>query len=190
MIEDLRKTPKLKLFLAAMGILTLLVAAGGTVVAIVSRETPQVSDLALHPERQDEILARREADGYRDQLGLSEEQTVKIAEILLDARKRAIASKAETVAGPQQMMVRMRDRGQATEAIRAILTPEQQAAFDKSPAGKRREMMQIMRDATPEDREAFRKQMQERIQADGGRGFPAGGGPGFPPGFGPPTDRP
>lgn len=178
MLALFRNTSKIKLVLAGAGVITLVYGAAlGASLLITYEPSPQVSELALHPERQDEIVSRREADRYREALGLSPEQTDKIFEILLEDRgRRKSLTKGEI--DPQMMMERMQLRDELTAAIRAVLSPEQLAAFNEMPEGRRDQFMNGMRNMSPEQREEFRRQMQERMGSNAGPGF----GPGFGPG--------
>jgi len=58
----------------------------GIVCAVVTREEPaEPSELALHPEREEAILAERRAREYQQMLSLNEEQTDQVAQIILSA---------------------------------------------------------------------------------------------------------
>ncbi len=180
-MPTLREIPKTQLVLAACGVLTLVAATAAGVMLLMPGEPPRVSELALHPEQQDEILARREAEKLQKQIDLSAEQTDQVAELWLKYRKQAQATPAAGSAGQMQMVGRMMSRMQLSSDIRKLLTPEQQTAFDDTPDGRRQNMMQMFQNSTPEQRRAFGEQMRERMpKGFGGGPPPPGGFPDFP----------
>ncbi len=181
MWDQLRNTPKMKLVLAGFGVITLV--GGGVLgsMAISDYEPqPGVSELALHPERQDEIVTQREAQKYQEALGLTQEQTDQIAALLLADRKRRMQD-ATTELSPQAMMARMGQRAALTKSIRDLLTPDQIEKFNDMPEGRRDQFMQGMGQMTAEERDQFRQMMQERMGGSGPPGF--GPNRGFRPGF-------
>lgn len=126
-------TSKLKLVFAGIG-------AGFCVVFLVLivhalLAGPQLtgpSELALHPDRQDEILAKRKATELQEKLELTDDQTQKVTAILLEARKET----ADFIRnGPTDQMERFaegRSRLQSLQdQIAAVLTPEQREKFQK-----------------------------------------------------------
>lgn len=183
-MPKLREIPKTQLILAACGVITLVAAAAGGVILLLPKEPPQVSQLALHPEQQDEILARREAEKLQEQIDLSAEQTDQVADLWLKYRKQTQETQATGPGGPMQMMGRMQSRMQLSSDIRKLLTPEQEKAFDETPGGRQQNMMRMMRDSTPEQRQAFAEQMRQRMPKGMGGGPPPSGG--FPRDFAPP----
>lgn len=114
------KRPWWKWALAAVGLCYLLGAAVWAAHAYVTRDTTPKgpSELAAHPERQAEILARRRAEEMRDQLGLTEEQTARLAVIF---QQEAAPGEGD-----------FRERAQAMRAkIMEVLTPEQREKLEQ-----------------------------------------------------------
>ncbi len=189
---------RLKYALAGAGALYILLFVGYLVYAGTRPSAPAgPSELEAHPEKQAEIVARREAEELRDQLQLSEEQTQKIAAIYLkyDANQSAEGDP------------RSRWREQREE-IEKVLTPEQKDLWDQirsqnrgfgapggpsgfggrggmqgpggapAAAGPRGQMTperieQLKQSMTPDQQQHFdkaMKQMQRRGPGGGGRG--------------------
>lgn len=120
--------PKWKWALAGLGAVFCVAAAAGVIVMAVTAEKHEPSELALNPERQDEIITERKAREYQQKLELTEEQTLEVQQILLEARKE----RKESLGNPGgDLRARMSSRIGAMmsldQKVQAILTPEQQA---------------------------------------------------------------
>ena len=205
-----KKRPWWQYLLAVVGAGYLVAGAAWGVYALAKRPSQQrgPSEIAAHPERAGEILARERAEEMKQRLGLSDEQTTKVAE--------ALKAGAEAPPGPEGMRAVM-------EKVREVLTPEQREKMGDGPgalgpppgmrggpgggAGRRvtpERMEALKKHMTPEQQQKFdagMKRMQERRGRFGGGpgggrgpggmppgpprgGMPPGGGP--PPGEGPP----
>lgn len=132
--DEAKKVPWWKYALAAAGAVYLVGMAIWAVTAL--RAQPGQtgpSELALHPERQDEILAQRRADAMKEELGLSAEQAAKLTGIVQEfqqARKERFLGAAET--GPLgRMQAMMQLRAEMREKLGAVLSPEQLAQFEE-----------------------------------------------------------
>lgn len=117
----------LKFVLAGLGVIYLVVAvAYGAWKGWSSLQPTGPSEMALHPERQNEIMAQQRADEMAGRLGLDDAQKAALEKIL-----------AETPPGPppgpggegRGRMDGMREK------LKDILTPEQQARLDAGPRG-------------------------------------------------------
>ncbi len=125
---------KLKKVLAVIGALYLVAFAGYGVYALIQHSQEEgATELAASPEKQDEILAGREAAKMRDALGLSDAQTAEIEAILLEGRKAAHQPRSR-----EDMRGVSEGRRQKREKIEAVLTEEQRAKFAESPMGRQR----------------------------------------------------
>ncbi len=173
-----------KYALAGAGAVYLVLFAGWLVYSAVRQEAPRgPSDLEAHPERQEEIVARRRAEELRDRLQLSEEQTQKIAEIYQKNRMDD-----EPPDGPPTEEQRNRWRARQEEIAR-VLTPEQQAQLEQErrfggpgrPGGRitPERIEQLKQSMSPEQRERFEKAAERMRQfrgaGGGGRGPEQGG---------------
>jgi len=196
-----KKRPWWQYLLAVVGAGYLVAGAAWGVHALAKRPAgPRgPSEIAAHPERAGEIMARERAEEMKQRLGLSDEQTAKIAELL--------KADADGPPGPASMRAVM-------EKIREVLTPEQREKMGGGPGalgpppgmrggpGQRvtPERMEALNEhMTPEQRQKFdagMKRMQERRGAMRGRfgggpgGMPPGPPPGPPPGGMPPGPPP
>ena len=137
----LNKTPekttmsKVKLAFVWIGVFY-LVAAGayGTYVLLSRTMQPQgASDLAAHPERQDEIVTDRQARELQEMLSLTDTQTQEIAQILHASRQEPRPAQAGR--GPETMMA---GRRELREKISAVLTEEQREKCTESRMGRER----------------------------------------------------
>lgn len=146
------------------------------------------SELAAHPERQQEILAQQRAAEMQDRLGLSDEQAKQVADVFAAQRPPEF--------GPGGPPPDFRKRGQEMrEQLSKILTAEQQAKMEEmrgpgGPGGPRgpRGPMHLMDEErvnslkekmTPEQRDRFDNMLNKMKE----HRPPHGEGP--PPGMGP-----
>ncbi len=97
------------------------------------------TELTLHPERQQEIMAERRADRIQEKLNLSDEQAAQMEEIM-----RGMGEEMRRMGPPpagggiREMMARRRGHmQQMDEKVRAILDDEQ---FEKYQAEKKKRM--------------------------------------------------
>ncbi|MBX7258210.1 MAG: hypothetical protein K1Y02_17745 [Candidatus Hydrogenedentes bacterium] len=124
---------RVKYALAGIGAVYAVLFVGYLVYAGVTSATKQSgpSELEAHPERAAEIKAMQRADQMQERLGLSDEQTQQIADILL-AQNAEMQGGMPPSGGPQGFMERMQA---VREQIKGVLTPEQQAEFEKMGPG-------------------------------------------------------
>ncbi|MBP9002866.1 MAG: hypothetical protein KBH78_04490 [Candidatus Hydrogenedentes bacterium] len=207
-----RKRPWWQWLLAAAGVIYLLGGIGWAVYhfAVSGNRSQGPSELAIHPEKAGEIMARDRAQQLRERLGLSDEQTEQVTRILKEG--------AEGPPGPETMR-------RVMEQVRSVLTPEQQQQLGTGPGalgpppgmpgppgGGRRggpgwrmdpDRLEALKEhVPPEMRERFEQRVQEmkerrarwRERGPGmGPGAPMGPPPGngMNPGLaGPPPDMP
>lgn len=185
-------TANLKYALAGIGVLYLVVFAGYLVYAGMKPSDPVgPSELALHPEREDEILARRRAEEMQAELKLTEAQTQRIADIM------SAQSADEPFGfgpgggqgdGPGGGDFRGRFR-EMQEQIEQVLTPEQRALLEAQReqfrgrggpgAWMTPERIESLKEKMrPDQRERFEKALEQwQRRRPGGRGE-RGGGPG------------
>ncbi len=135
-MKDIITIPKWKLALAALGVLYLIGFAVWGVYAVSERTTQQrgASELASHPERQDEILAERRAEEARELLGLSSEQTRQLATLIEAHTQKAQALRTEDIDDfevRRERMMALRDV--LRKDVNALLTPEQQERLESLP---------------------------------------------------------
>jgi len=120
----------LKGALAAAGVVTLAAGFGAAGWWAVDAGRGGPSELALHPERQDEINAAREAAALADRLALTPAQQASVAAIQLRFRQGLAAQRADPA---DELVSRAFSRLQATLArnreIAAVLTPAQRETF-------------------------------------------------------------
>jgi hypothetical protein len=177
---------RVKYALAGVGGVYLLLLISYFVYAGVKGADPVgPSELEAHPERQDEILAQRRAEELRGQLGLSDEQTQRIAQIY-EAQKDSGPGDDSQADGDSRER-----RRQTHDQIDQVLTPEQKTALEQSrgqsrgPGGPRGQISperieSIKEKMSPEQRQRFEKRIeqwqQRRQQRRGGQG-PGGQGP-------------
>jgi hypothetical protein len=187
-----------KYVFAGIGVVYLVLFVGYLVYAGVKRSQPRgPSELEANPERQEEIMAERRAQDLKEQLGLSDEQMKKIAEIFA---QRGQDGPPMGPPGPGAW------RGMRDEVAK-VLTPEQQAQLEqmRGPGGRGGpggpggpggfggfgaltdpdRIESLEKSMSPEQKARFEKKFQEwteRRQRWGRRG-PGGrgqGGPGQP----------
>ncbi len=198
---------RVKYAVAGAGAVYIILFVGYLVYAGTRPTAPQggPSELEAHPERQAEIVSRRQAEELRDQLGLSEEQTQKVAVIYLK------------YGADQSPDGNQRDHWRALQKeIDEVLTPEQRALWEQiraqfrgpggpggpgGPAGQGgpgaagatrgqvtpERIEQLKQSMTPEQRERFEKVEQRMQKMRGQRGGQRGGGRG--PGQGRPGQQ-
>lgn len=129
------KTPKWKMILAALGVVYTVAFAVWLACALAKPSAPAgATELAAHPERQEEILAERKAQELQEQLSLSDEQTMKVADILYNYRqKRGVPPGGGPSGMFEAMQVQQNIAEQMRTEIQSLLTDEQRAAFAESP---------------------------------------------------------
>jgi len=189
-----------KYLLAAVGAVYIVVFAGYLINLSYRKMQPRrASELAVHPERAEEILARQRAEELREQLRLNEDQANRLAELFQSQGMMM----GRPPGGPGDEDFRAR-REAFQSAIAQILTPEQQEQFREmrggfgGPGGGRGpgggpgqwmspERLQSLRERmTPEQQERFDRRVKEweerRQRGPGVFGRPGGGrGPGGGP---------
>ncbi|HOQ90169.1 MAG TPA: hypothetical protein PLX03_08530 [Candidatus Hydrogenedentes bacterium] len=205
MSESPRRRPWWQWLLAAASVIYLVGGIGWGAYYLFSRTSSArgPSEMAVHPERAGEIMARERAEQLRQRLGLTEEQTQQVTRILQEG--------ASGPPGPETMR-------RVMEQVRGVLTPEQQQRLGDGPGalgpppgapggprggpGLRMDIDRIEKLEThvpPELQERFKQRLQEMRERrsrwggpGGGPGGPPGGPPGVPPGgpMGPPPPPP
>lgn len=122
---------KVKLGLAVVGAGFCVVFVVMLVGAIASRpERRGPSDLALHPDEQDRILAERKAGELQEQLGLDEGQTAAVAELLRRAREdMAAAMKTAPQDRAARIVAGMQHMEKMNAEVEALLNEEQLAKY-------------------------------------------------------------
>jgi len=125
------KTPGWKLLLAGIGLAYAVGFGAWGVYALVTQPWERsATDLAAHPERENEVLADRRARDLQSELGLTDRQTEEVSEILLAFREQHLVSAPETSAAPwERMQSRMQAAQDTRAALEAVLTEEQRAEF-------------------------------------------------------------
>lgn len=126
--------PPWKVAMATCGVLTIV--AGGALAIwqlIQARDNASgPSELTLHPERQNEILASRRADVIAERLGLTPQQSVEMTRLISEFMESRNADR-ENNAG--NMLALMQSRRAAMmemdSKISALLKPEQQEKFQQ-----------------------------------------------------------
>jgi len=130
-MADQPAVPKWKYVLAAVGVLYLVGAALWAAFAVMNAAGKQgPSELALHPDRQDTILARQRAAAMQADLGLSEEQTIELAAIF-EGFHRARKDILRSGGGDRGtlMMARLQGFQDLQQEVQAVLSPAQYEAF-------------------------------------------------------------
>lgn len=126
--------PWWKWALAACGAATIVaaIAAGAAYAVSQHNAASRRSELTLHPERQNEILAARRAETLAERLGLDPQQTGQLSALMARMREERIAAR-EQHAGDLWGMVQARRSAMAgfEAELRGILKPEQMPAFDE-----------------------------------------------------------
>ncbi len=88
------------------------------------------SELTLHPERQEAIIAERRAASLAAELRLNAEQRAAVEAIMLEARRSLIDLRAKHAGDVLGMIQARRNHMQSvSEQIQAQLNPEQQERF-------------------------------------------------------------
>jgi len=154
-MSEKKSIPVWKWFLAAVGVAYLVGGAVWLAFHIApDGETPGPSELALHPERQEEILAQRRADELAGKLGLDAEQAAEMAAVMRDMQQQRKSLMREhggdRVAMAMNGMQMMQDM---QERARAILTDEQYAAFETEMNDRVSRLMEAGRRFRPEGME-------------------------------------
>ncbi len=178
-----KNVSKLQIVLAVIGAGFCVLFVAGVVYAVVTTEEPaEPSELALHPEREDEILAERRARQYQQMLSLNEEQTDQVAQIVLSARKQEKQDLAKGYEDGRAMRdAKLQRRKAVSDQIEAILTPEQRVAYAQTegkqrldaimrlrsmvhainPDGGPRKFVQMMRQNNGEKAEQLKQHLQQ-----------------------------
>lgn len=125
---DKNKIPPWKWVLAGAGVITIVVGGGYALWNLAARPAASAgpSELTLYPERQDEILAARRAEGVAERLNLSPEQQQKLTVIMAEF----MASRdAERDQHQGNVLARLQARRAAMQAMdgkmQKLLSPEQ-----------------------------------------------------------------
>ncbi len=123
---------KAKLTLAGAGAGLSLACAALILFGYVSGPRPQgPSELTLHPERQEEIIAGRRAGELKTRLGLSDDQTAQLSQMLVSFRAELREHRRQNAGNPAARIAAGRQKLQGfADQIRGILTEEQRARFD------------------------------------------------------------
>ena len=138
--------PKWKLVLAAIGVLYIAAFAGWGVYALVNRDAQQgASELAANPNLQNEILAERRVKDVATKLGLSDEQTAALEELLFDFGNRQKEMRRNMPADREAMWESMTAlRTEFEAAIDGVLTEGQRAEFESLEPSDRRQLYRGM----------------------------------------------
>jgi hypothetical protein len=122
--------PPWKKVLAGIGAAYLIAMAAWCGYALLKNATTQTgaTDLAAHPEQQDEILAQRRAADLRDKLDLTPEQAATVELLYRESAARIKAAAAAEDGQSNTMRGYFGERAKMQEALKQVLTPEQ---FDK-----------------------------------------------------------
>jgi hypothetical protein len=129
---DANRIPPWKYVMAGFGVATLVVGAGYILWFMVqSRQAHSgPTELTLHPERQNEILAQRRTESIAERLALTPEQSVEVAAML---EEFVTQRNAERVENAGNLLGTIQSRRAAMQRLdsqmQAILTPEQQKNF-------------------------------------------------------------
>jgi len=129
---DSKKIPWWKWLLAACGVLTLVIG-GGLLFSLLrsAGSSGGASEITLHPERQNEILAARRTESLCTRLGLEAEQEAEVSAILQEFMAKRNADR-EANAGNVFAMMQARRAGmqELDGKLRAVLKPEQIEKLD------------------------------------------------------------
>jgi Spy/CpxP family protein refolding chaperone len=115
----------------------------------VSDDSNGPSSLTLNPEDQEQIVAERRAFSLKEKLNLTEEQTDKVTEIVMQMRDKVRDARAENAGNMAGLMTMRRTMMDEFEKkVMPILTPEQQKLFKegKEDAGGRFQQLQQFRE--------------------------------------------
>jgi Spy/CpxP family protein refolding chaperone len=137
---------KIKLLLAGVGVITLVVAAGYLAkMAVTPAQHHGPSELSLHPERQDSILAGRRAQMLQKRLGLNSDQTKQVAQLIEKAKKESDGFISDPTLDPGAKLMAARSKMQDVMAqIEPLLTPEQKEKFGAQREASQRLFAQFM----------------------------------------------
>ena len=143
-----QKLPLWKKVMAGAGVITIVAGVAYTGYFVATANAGGPSEMTLHPERQDEINAQRRAEALSAELGLTPEQTEKVAGIYyhyrIDLREKEQAAAGNLTARALTRMSTM----QALEGeIMAVLDEEQRAQFAQTRLdrfGKLRELRSLV----------------------------------------------
>lgn len=131
---ETRPIPPWKVALATCGVMTIVAAGAFGIWQLMQARgnASGASELTLYPERQNEILASRRADGIAERLGLTPEQSVEMTALMSEFMEARNADR-ENNAG--NMLALMQSRRAAMmemdTKISAMLNPEQQEKFQQ-----------------------------------------------------------
>lgn len=115
-----------KAVLAGVGVVTLVVGAVLATQRFVAAQADGPSDLTLHPEKQDEIVAARWADTLGADLNLTPEQSTQVAALFKGFREDMQAMReASTGQMGGQVIQRLMRVQQLDTDVLALLNPEQ-----------------------------------------------------------------
>jgi hypothetical protein len=128
---DLSSVPMWKRVLAGCGLLTLVVSAVVITARVVEGQAAAgPSELTLHPERQDEILADRRADSLGQKLGMNPEQTAELSRIIEGFQQARLADRQQYAGNLLGLMQARRAAMQDLDTqVQALLTAEQRANY-------------------------------------------------------------
>jgi len=144
-----QKISKKKLFLAAGAAAVAVTCAAVIAWGYASGSKPKgPSELTLHPENQEQIVAERRALELQRNLNLTEEQTAQVTEALMTLRRDLRTLRAENKGGAPVMFGAGRERMQQfLNTVRGTLNDEQRQRFDnmkEDRMGRFSAMRQIM----------------------------------------------
>jgi hypothetical protein len=144
-----QKVSKKKLFLAAGAAVVAVTCAAVIAWGYASGPKPKgPSELTLHPENQEKIVAERRALELRRNLDLTEEQTAQVTEALMALRRDIRTLRAENRGDAPVMLGAGRERMQQfLDTVRGTLDDEQKQRFDsmtQDRMGRFAAMRQIM----------------------------------------------
>ncbi len=150
------KATKTQLVLAGFGVVFCVVFAGKLIwTTVCAPEQRGPSDLARNPDKQDEVLAWREAEKVQDKLKLSDSQTERVANILFKnggGRPPMPPGRPDEGMDPS-MFMRFREQREAMDReIAAVLSAKQAEAFEN-----------INRERREERRDRFGSMFKERF---------------------------
>ncbi len=145
-MKKTQSVSKVKLVLAACGVITLVVMVVMGAMAVVNAAHPRgPSELSMDPAHQDEILAQRKALDWKEKLDLSDEQAAKVAEILLATRKEIGVVLRENAGDRMAIRATGRQRLEDVyEQVSAILNDEQRAKLDAMRDERRERIGQVL----------------------------------------------
>lgn len=127
-------TPWWKYVLAAVGAAYAAAFLGWGIYALTrTAEQRGPSELAMYPERQDELIAQRQAEAMRAEYGLSDEQVRQAALVMreMNERRREMMRRAVEEGALQRFQDRRQMLELLREKMRVVLTPDQYAKFEE-----------------------------------------------------------